>query len=62
MKNRYYGTFAEFENCVEQFFLNFDQYFDDLRSLLSLNSELLKQISISLCIWHKETKAGFCTK
>ena len=42
MKNRYYGTFAEFENYVEQFFINFEQHFDDLKSLLSFKFGIIK--------------------
>lgn len=42
MKNKYYETFAEFENNVEQFFLNFEQHFDDLKSLLSFKFGIIK--------------------
>ena len=42
MKNRYYETFAEFETSVEEFFINFEQHFDDLKSLLSFKFGIIK--------------------
>jgi transposase len=42
MKNKYYETFAEFESSVEQFFINFEQHFDDLKSLLSFKFGIIK--------------------
>jgi len=42
MKNKYYETFAEFETCVEQFFINFDQHLGDLKSLLSFKFGIIK--------------------
>jgi transposase len=42
MKNKYYETFAEFETSVEQFFINFEQHLDDLKSLLSFNFGIIK--------------------
>jgi len=42
MKNRYYPTFSEFETCVEQFFINFEQHLDDLKTLLSFKFGIIK--------------------
>ena len=42
MKNKYYETFSEFEISVEQFFINFEQHFDDLKSLLSFKFGIIK--------------------
>ena len=42
MKNKYYETFAEFETSVKQFFLNFDQHFEDLKSLLAFKFGIIK--------------------
>ena len=42
MKNKYYETFSEFETSVEQFFINFEQHFDDLKSLLSFKFGIIK--------------------
>ena len=42
MKNRFYQTFEEFEKAVEQFFINFDDYTADLKSLLSFKFGIIK--------------------
>jgi transposase len=44
MKNRYYPTFSEFETCVEQFFINFEQHLDDLKTLLSFKFGIIETI------------------
>jgi len=42
IKNKYYETFSEFEISVEQFFMNFDQYLCDLKTLLSFKFGIIK--------------------
>lgn len=44
MKNKYYGSFAEFENAVEQFFINFNDNYDQLKSLLTFKFGIIKAI------------------
>ncbi len=42
MKNKYYESFAEFENAVEQFFINFNDNSDKLKSLLTFKFGIIK--------------------
>ena len=42
MKNKYYETFKEFEQKVECFFKNFDQYNKEIKTLLTLNFGIIK--------------------
>lgn len=42
MKNKYYESFAEFENAVEQFFINFNDNNGQLKSLLSFKFGIIK--------------------
>ncbi len=42
MKNKYYESFAEFENAVEQFFINFNDNSDQLKSLLTFKFGIIK--------------------
>ena len=42
MKNKYYETFASFENTVEQFFVNFNDNFEALKTLLSFKFRIIK--------------------
>lgn len=42
MKNKYYETFKEFERNVEEFFKNFNQYNQELITLLTLNFGIIK--------------------
>lgn len=40
-KDKYYDTFEKFENAVCDFFKNIDDYEDELKSLLTLNFEII---------------------
>ncbi len=42
MKNKYYESFDEFENAVEQFFINFNDNYDQLKSLLTFKFGIIK--------------------
>ncbi len=42
MKNKYYESFDEFENAVEQFFTNFNDNYDQLKSLLTFKFGIIK--------------------
>lgn len=42
MKNKYYETFEQFEKAVDQFFINFDDYTTELKSLLSFKFGIIK--------------------
>jgi len=42
VKNKYYESFAEFENAVEQFFINFNDNSDQLKSLLTFKFGIIK--------------------
>jgi transposase len=42
MKNKYYPNFKEFEKQVTTFFKDFDDYKDELKSLLTLNFGIIK--------------------
>ena len=42
MKNKYYETFASFENAVEQLFVNFNDNFEALKTLLSFKFGIIK--------------------
>lgn len=44
MKNKYYESFAEFENTVEQFFVNFNDHIEPLKTLLSFKFGVIKAI------------------
>jgi len=44
MKNKFYETFAEFEHSVEQFFINFDDYLLQIKSLLTFKFGIIKAI------------------
>lgn len=41
IKNRYYGTFAEFSDAIVSFFHRLDRYDSELESLLSLKFEII---------------------
>lgn len=42
MKNKYYETYKIFEENVENFFVNFKNYEEELRTLLTLNFGIIK--------------------
>ena len=42
MKNKYYESFAVFENTVEQFFINFNDNLEKLKTLLSFKFGIIK--------------------
>jgi len=42
MKNKFYETFGEFEHSVGEFFVNFDDYLVQLKSLLSFKFGIIK--------------------
>ncbi len=42
MKNKYYETYKIFEENVENFFVNFENYKEELRTLLTLNFGIIK--------------------
>lgn len=42
MKNKYYESFDEFENTVEQFFINFEENIEKLKTLLSFKFGIIK--------------------
>jgi transposase len=44
MKNKFYETFEEFEKAVNQFFVSFDTYNTELKSLLSFKFGVIKAI------------------
>jgi transposase len=44
MKNKFYETFADFENAVEKFFVNFNDYTTELTTLLSFRFGIIKAI------------------
>ncbi len=43
MKNKYYPTFEEFYKKIIGFFMNIEDYMDELENLLTLNFEIIKR-------------------
>lgn len=44
MKNKYYESFEEFENTVEQFFINFNDHLQTLKTLLTFKFGIIKAV------------------
>lgn len=44
VNNKYYETYEQFNEAVDEFFYNLDQYKDELDSLLNLDFEIIKPI------------------